>query len=470
MRFSTKLFSALFILTMIAGIVLSKWVIDGINFSGTNFFYVFNAYNIAGLVMIGLNTILGMILYARFLKSLRLSRAIFFATFPITIFYAFSLFLIASARTLEGEIASFLRNVLKINSTFNALLWCVLLTLIYFIIVFLIYAYLCMPVQRVEKITRRLSDGRVREESFEVGSSKQFKTIESALEKINYNYKEKENIAKQTDLEVEKFIPKEFLKFLGKTSITELELGNQVQKNATTFYCDISNLDKQNMTLTLEENFNFINSYLNVISPIIRKFDGFIDKYLGDGILAVFSRPENAMECSTAVCRAIEIKNHSQRRLPNINVRISIHTGEIILGVVGEQQRKSPTIVSDVVNLATKMEEINLLMGTKIVFSRQTLNELPAKYQFAYRNIGSLTLENGERTSLYENLEVYPRRKREKLIRLKRNFEDGVRFFNEGAYLKAKSYFRDVLKYVSDDKASYIYYNKACDKIEQNIS
>ena len=470
MRFSTKLFSALFILTMIAGIVLSKWVIDGINFSGTNFFYVFNAYNIAGLVMIGLNTILGMILYARFLKSLRLSRAIFFATFPITIFYAFSLFLIASARTLEGDIASFLRNVLKINSTFNALLWCVLITLVYLLIVFLIYAYLCMPVQRVEKITRRLSDGRVREESFEVGNSKQFKTIESALEKINYNYKEKENIAKQTDLEVEKFIPKEFLKFLGKTSITELELGNQVQKNATTFYCDISNLDKQNMTLTLEENFNFINSYLNVISPIIRKFDGFIEKYLGDGILAVFSRPENAMECSTAVCRAIEIKNHSQKSLPNINVRISIHTGEIILGVVGEQQRKSPTIVSDVVNLANKMEEINLLMGTKVVFSRQTLNELPAKYQFAYRNIGSLTLENGERTSLYENLEVYPRRKREKLIRLKRNFEDGVRFFNEGAYLKAKSYFRDVLKYVSDDKASYIYYNKACDKIEQNIS
>lgn len=470
MRFSTKLFSALFILTMIAGIVLSKWVIDGINFSGTNFFYVFNAYNIAGLVMIGLNTILGMILYARFLKSLKLSRAIFFATFPITIFYAFSLFLIASARTLEGDIASFLRNVLKINSTFNALLWCVLLTLIYFIIIFLIYAYLCMPVQRVEKITRRLSDGRVREESFEVGNSKQFKTIESALEKINYNYKEKENIAKQTDLEVEKFIPKEFLKFLGKTSITELELGNQVQKNATTFYCDISNLDKQNMTLTLEENFNFINSYLNVISPIIRKFDGFIDKYLGDGILAVFSRPENAMECSTAVCRAIEIKNHSQRRLPNINVRISIHTGEIIFGVVGEQQRKSPTIVSDVVNLATKMEEINLLMGTRVLFSRQTLNDLPAKYQFAYRNIGSLTLENGDKTSLYENLEVYPRRKREKLIRLKRNFEDGVRFFNEGAYLKARSYFRDVLKYVSDDKASYIYYNKACDKIEQNIS
>lgn len=470
MRFSTKLYSVLFIITMIAGIVLSKWVIEGINFSGTNFFYVFNAYNIAGLVMIVLNTIFGMILYARFLKNLKLSRAIFFATFPITISYAFALFLIASARTLDGEIASFLKNVLKINSTFNALLWCVLITLIYLLVVFLIYAYLCMPVQRVEKITRRLSDGRVKEESFEVGNSKQFKTIESALEKINYNYKEKENLVKQTDLEAQKFIPREFLKFLGKNSITELELGNQVQKNATTFFCDISSLDKQKLSLSLEENFNFINSYFNVVSPIIRKYDGFIDKYLGDGILAVFSRPENALECSTAVCRAIEIKNHSQKSLPNINVRISIHTGEIMFGVVGEQQRKSPTVISDVVNLATKMEDINLLMGTKVVFSKETLNELPAKYQFAYRNIGSLTLENGDKTSLFENLEVYPRRKKDRLMHLKRNFEDGVRCFHEGEFLKAKSCFREVLKYVSDDKASYVYFNKASDKIEQNIS
>ena len=470
MRLSTKIFLGLFILTFIPALVLGKWVFDGINFSPTGFYYVFNAYNIAGLVLIGLNNIFGIVLYSRFLKSLKLSRAIFFAVLPLTIFYASAMFLIASALTFDGEVALFLRSFLKITSTYNALLWAVLLTLVYLLIVFLIYAFFCRPVQRVEKIALRLSDGRVREESFDVGSSKQFKNIEAALEKINYNYKEKENMVRQTDLEAQKFIPKQFLKFLGKNSITDLELGNQVQKHATTLFCDIVSATKVSTSLSLEENFNFINSYLNVVSPIIRKYDGFVDKYLGDGVLAVFSRPESALECATSVCRAIEIKNRGQRSLPNVDARISIHTGEIIFGIVGEEERKSPTIISDVVNLASKMQEINVLMGTKVLFSKETLNELPAKYQLAYRHIGLITLAGGETTSLFESLENYPRKKRERLMHLKRTFEEGVRDFHERKYERARSEFKEVLKYVADDKASYVYFNKACDKLEEDIS
>lgn len=470
MRLSTKIFSALFIVTMIAGIVLSKWVIEGINFSGTKFFYVFNAYNIAGLVVIALNTLFGVILYARFLRSLKLSRAIFFSTFPVTLFYAVALFLIASARTLDGEVAAFFRNVLKINSTFNALLWCVLVTLVYLLVVFLIYAYMCRPVQRVEKIALRLSDGRVREENFDIGNSKQFKNIESSLEKINYNYKEKENLAKLADLEAQKFIPKEFLNFLGKNSVAELELGNQVQKHATTLLCSVTGQSKTNFALSLEENFNFINSYLNIVSPIIRKHGGFVDKYLGDGVLAVFPRPENALECSTAICRAIEIKNRGQRSFPNVDERISIHTGEVIFGVIGEEDRKSPTIVSENASLLSKMTEIGSLIGGKVIFSKQTLNDLPTKFQFAYRYIGLVSLGANEKMSLFESLESYPRKKRERLIHLKRSFEDGVRAYNDGNFVRARANFKEVLKYVSDDKASYVYFNKACDKMEEDIS
>lgn len=469
MKSSTKVLLVLFFLTFIPALVLIKYVFEGINFSNNHFYYVFNGYNIAGLVLLGVNIFLGAWLYIRFLKSLKLSKAIFFASFPITIIYSAGLFLIATALNLQNELAIFLQTILKINGFYNALLWAVLWTLVYLLVMFVLYAYLCRPVQRVEKLALRLSDGRVREENFNIGTSKQFKDIEASFEKINYNYKEKENMVKQTDLEAQKFIPKQFLKFLGKSSITDLELGNQVQKHATTFFCDIVSSTKVSSSLSLEENFNFINSYLNVVSPIIRKHDGFIDKYLGDGILAVFPRPENAIECATAVCRAIEIKNRSQKSLPDVDARISIHTGEIIFGVVGEEERKSPTIISDVVNLASKMEEINVLMGTKIIFSKETLNELPAKYEFAYRYIGLITT-SGETTALFECLENYPRKKRERLLHLKRVFEEGVRQFHDGKFLQARSSFKEVLRYVSDDKASYVYFNKACDKIEEDIS
>lgn len=470
MKTSTKIFIVLFILTLIPSIVLFNWIIEGINFSGTSFYYVFNAYNISGIILFFFNTLLGMVLYVRFLRSLKISRAIFFATVPPTLNYAILLFLIASALTLDGEIALFFRNILKINSLYSALLWAILITLVYLIIIFLTFAIICKPVQKVEKIAYRLSDGRVREENFNIGKSKQFKNIEASLEKINYNYKEKDNVAKQTDLEAQKFIPKQFLKFLGKNSISELELGNQVQKRATTLFCDIVSSTKVSSSLSLEENFNFINSYLSLVSPIIRKYDGFVDKYMGDSILAVFSRTEKALECATNICRAVEIKNKNQNDLPHVDVRISINTGELIFGIIGEEERKSPTIISDVVNLASKMQEINVLMGTRVIFSKETLNELPTKYQFAYRYIGLITINGGERTSLFENLEVYPRRKKERLMHLKHTFEEGVRNYNEGKFERARLDFKDVLKYVSDDKASYVYFNKACDKMEDNIS
>ncbi len=467
MKLSTKIFIVLFVVTLIPSLVLGKYVFEGISATGTGFKFNFNGLAIAGLVMTLISNIFGTILYIRFLRTQKLSHVVFFSTVPLSIFYGFGIFIIAGISNFGGDTASTVQTILNVSQkkTYNSILWAVLLTLVYIVALFFIYAFICRPVQRLEQITHRLGDGKVREESFEIGKSKQFKNIESSLEKINYNYKEKENLVRQADLEAQKFIPRQFLKFLGKSSISELELGNQVQKRATTFFCDIVSSTKVSSTLSLEENFNFINSYLNIVSPIIRKYDGFVDKYMGDGILAVFSRPERAIECASAVCRAIEVKNKSQKALPDIDVRIAIHTGEVVFGIVGEEARKSPTIISDVVNLASKMEDINQLMGTKVIISKDSLNEVPAKYKFDYRYIGSVSVQGGESTSLFESLEVYSRKKKERLVHLKRTFEEGVRRYNEGDFLKAKQDFKQVLSYASDDKASYVYFNRACDKL-----
>lgn len=470
MKLSTKIYLVLYIVTMIPAIVLGKYVIEGITPTGTGFSFNFNGLGIAGLVLIAVSNIFGTILYFRFLKTQKLSRMIFFATAPLTAIYGVGMFFIAGINNFSGQTAATMQVLLNVSNknTYNTLLWGVLLTLVYFVALFVIFSYICRPVQKLEKIAQRLGDGVIREDKFEIGKSKQFKNIENSLEKINFNYKEKENMVRQTDLEAQKFIPRQFLKFLGKTSISDLELGNQVQKRATTLFCDIVSSSSVSTTLSLEENFNFINSYLNVVSPLIRKHGGFVDKYLGDGILAVFPRPEQAIECATHICRAIEVKNKSHSSLPDVDARISIHTGEVIFGIVGEEARKSPTIISDVVNLASKMEDINKMMGTKVIFSKDSLNEIPTKYQFAYRYIGSISVENAETTSLFESLEIYPKKKRDRLVHLKSNFEEGVRNFNEHEYEKAKTCFKQVLSYVSDDKASYVYYNHACDKLENN--
>ncbi|MBQ8845144.1 MAG: hypothetical protein IJ008_03920 [Clostridia bacterium] len=468
MRTSTKILIILTIISFIPMIILSKYVFSSLTLTTKTIDFDFNPLSISGLVFSLIFTILFSILYIRFLKSIKLSKSIFFATIPVTIYYAVGIYLLADLKNINTETAKVVKTALNINSTtnsYNNILWSILFTIIYLLIVFVTIAMICKPLSKVQKYAHRLGDGRLYDDEVKIGGSKQFKEIEYSLNKINYNYKEKDNLLKKTNLETQKFIPKQFLKFLGKNNISELELGNQVQKKATTLFCDMNSSTNMSKTLSLEENFNYINSYLHTVSPLIRRYDGFIDKYMGDGILAVFSKPQNAIECSLAIVRAIEIKNKSQKDLPNIDVRISINTGEVIFGIVGEEERKSPTIISDVVNLASKMEEINKYIGTKIIFSKETLNELPSSFPIIYRYTGSLTLDGQNQLSLFENLEYYPKQKREKLIKLKGKFERGVRYYNEKDYLKSKECFEEILKYVPDDKPSYIYFNKASGKI-----
>ena len=468
MKLSTKIFIGLFVLTLPPAIYLGQFVLAGIKAVNGGFVINFGVLAYVGLGVIALNSIFGSILFFRFLRTQALSKVLFFSTVPLSVVYGIALFLLADLGSFKGQTANSVRTILNITETnqYNTILWAVLISILYVTLVFLLYLFLCRPVTRIEKLVSRLGDGRVKEESINIGKSKQFKNIEHSLNKINYNFKEKDDVIKKTNLEAQKFIPKQFFKFLGKNNIAELELGNQVKKTATTLFCDLTS--KVGRNLSLEENFNFINSYLNVVSPIIRRYDGFVDKYLGDGLLAVFSRPESAVECAHTIIRAIEVKNKGNKDTPPVEAKISVHTGEVIFGIVGEEERKSPTIVSDVVDLASKIEDINNFLQTNMIFTRSVLNEIPAKYRFSYRYLGSLNLDEGTDLALYESLEILPHSRREKLVKLKSKFESAVRLYNEGRYRESANEFGEVLKLVPDDKASYIYYNKALEKEGKN--
>ncbi|MBP7284916.1 MAG: adenylate/guanylate cyclase domain-containing protein, partial [Leptospiraceae bacterium] len=85
-----------------------------------------------------------------------------------------------------------------------------------------------------------------------------------------------------------RFVPFEFLNFLDKKSITEISLGDQVNQEMTVFFSDIRSFTKLSESMTPRETFNFINSYLKRMGPLVRENKGFIDKYIGDSIMAIF--------------------------------------------------------------------------------------------------------------------------------------------------------------------------------------
>jgi adenylate cyclase len=85
-----------------------------------------------------------------------------------------------------------------------------------------------------------------------------------------------------------RFVPDEYLEFLGKQSIVDFQLGDHVSKEMAIMFSDLRSFTTMAEQMTPQENFNFINNYLQQISPEIRKHNGFIVKYMGDGLMAVF--------------------------------------------------------------------------------------------------------------------------------------------------------------------------------------
>lgn len=470
MRTSTKILLILSAIMVIPNIFLMRYLFAAIEPTAEGFVLSFTPLAWGALASMIVFLVLLIVLFVRFLRTQRLTNVIFFSVLPLTLAYGAFMVYVTALKSMEGATADSVRATLNIQAqgqSYNQYLWAGLATIVYLLIVFLIILASCRPLRRVEKVAQTLGDGRMKFDDFRIGGGKQFKEIEYSLNKINYNYKEKENKLRQTNLEAQKFIPKEFFKFLGKSSVSELELGNQVKKHATLLFCDLKSARDISKALSLEENFNYINSYLKVVAPLIKRFDGFIDKYLGDGVLAVFSKPQNAIECGHAILKTIDMKNKAQKELPDIEARIAINTCDIIFGIIGDEERKSPTIVSDVVNLATKMGEINLYIGTKLLVAKQTLNELPQNYKFDYRYTGTLSVEGLPHISLFESLEYYSKSKKDKLKKVKNKFEESVRAYNERDYKEAKTGFEIVLKSLGEDGPSFVYFNKAAEKLKE---
>lgn len=466
MKKSTKILLVLFVLTFVPSLFLGVSIFKAIVPTENGFSFNFEVKSIVGLVLVAISSVLGFILFFRFIMSQPMAKAIFFSSLPLMVLYGALMFLLVNITIFDSDFALSVRSILNLSpeNAYNTILWAILLTIVFVLLMFLNFSLLCRPLGRVEKVIARLSDGRVKESKLKIGGGKQFNNIEHGLNKINNNYLTNSNSIRKANLEAQKFIPKQFFKFLGKSNISELELGNQVKKNATLMSVKLVGIENSNQ-MSLEENFNFLNSYLNVVSPIVRRFGGFIDKYFGEGIVAVFGKSEHAIDCAHAISRAISVKNRQNKTLPNVVERLTIMSSKVIFGIVGDEERKIPTIVSSVNSELDKIDQIAKLMHAKVLFTDSVLKSLELTYKFLYRHIGMITLNENNKALLFEDLEVLPRDVVAGLLKSKSIFEKGIICFENGKYDESVQLFAEALKIAPNDKGCYVYYNKANEKL-----
>ncbi|HYO06762.1 MAG TPA: adenylate/guanylate cyclase domain-containing protein, partial [Phototrophicaceae bacterium] len=195
----------------------------------------------------------------------------------------------------------------------------------------------------------------------ELTNKKLFTTVVTALRafrsltQIEASKSELEKIAAASA----RFVPREFLRFLKIESIVDARLGDSVQAEMTIMFADIRSFTSLSESMSPQQNFDFINSYLSRVGPVIRQYNGFIDKYIGDGIMALFpNRAEDAVQAAVEMQHQVKIYNlHRQNSgYQPIALGIGLHTGTLMLGTIGEAERMESTVISDAVNLASRVE------------------------------------------------------------------------------------------------------------------
>ncbi len=360
----------------------------------------------------------------------------------------------------------------EIHETGELLVYLILLASVFVVIVFPYFFRegLLRPLEMLLKGVKQVNEGNLKTEvpvlvKDEIGIlsesfNKMVSSINEAREELDSAFKHQIALTDAYSC----FVPKEFLNFLEKESIINIKLGDHVQKKMSILFSDIRSFTKLSEKMNPQENFDFVNNYFTRVGPVIRKNNGFIDKYIGDSLMALFpERPGDAL--LAAIETQKEINNYNEQAmkedLPPINIGIGIHTGELMLGTIGEEKRMEGTVISNAVNLAARMEKLTKLYNAGIVISADTLNSLgePSRYNFRYLDRVQVKGKK-EWVDVYECFDGDGARTVELKKKTKNDFEEAIKLYQKKEIEKALELFEKTLDENKNDKAAGLYVDR----------
>lgn len=259
----------------------------------------------------------------------------------------------------------------------------------------------------------------------------------------------------------ERFVPRQFLQFLNKKSIVDVQLGDQVQKEMSVLFADIRNFTKLSESLTPQENFNFINAFFSRMEPAIIENRGFIDKYIGDEIMALFSGgADDAVKAGIAMLHTLAKYNQHRANFGYVPIQIGIgiNTGSLMLGTVGGASRMDSTVISDAVNLASRLERLTKNYGVSLLISHHTFLQLQDSNQYAFRIIDRVKVR-GKSTavSVYEIFDAESPDIYKGKLATKQEFEQALLLYHLGSLSEAAQLFEHCLHVNPRDTAAQIY-------------
>ncbi|MGD1849045.1 MAG: CHASE2 domain-containing protein [Cyanophyceae cyanobacterium] len=297
----------------------------------------------------------------------------------------------------------------------------------------------------------------------------------------------------------QRFVPHAYLEFLDKESILDVKLGDHVDREMAIMFSDIRGFTSMAEGMTSREGFEFINRYLQLVSPILRSHGGIIMKYLGDGVMTVFPNgPQGAISAAIAQLKAVRKRRRKaslkQSNTPItspasnsifgdgksgsengdfsrgdaiIRIGIAIHCGPTMMGIIGEKDRMQGDALSDNVNLAARLEGLTKVYGASLLVSEETVNWLGHDHPFHLRFLGAAIVK-GKRnvTGLYEVFDGDSPNEFDLKVSTHDAFEKAVRDYSAGQLAESRKGFSEVLDINPGDSCA-LYYLERLEEAER---
>ncbi|MBT1451628.1 adenylate/guanylate cyclase domain-containing protein [Glaciecola sp. XM2] len=272
----------------------------------------------------------------------------------------------------------------------------------------------------------------------------------------------------------QKFVPRQFVEHFAKSGSESLELGRADEDNVAVLFCDIRGFTSLSERLSPQELMHFLNSYFLRMNAPIHQNHGFIDKFIGDAIMALFDSPQgdDATKASDAVNAALEIQtalalyndHRANSHYPPVKNGIGLHFGDVVLGTIGSDDRMDTTVIGDTVNVAQRIESLSSYFDADILASETTIVLANTKRPYEYRLLDVVRFKGKSiNVPLVEVLSHLPDVQKAQKLKAAQEIQTGMALRDKGELDNALAHFTSCLNDFPGDQA-IVHHIKICEQ------
>ena len=348
----------------------------------------------------------------------------------------------------------------------EVIVWIIGITLLCFsILMVIVQISILSPVKKLTRAAENLADGNY-EEHIQVHGKDEISETTKVFNRMSTSIKGHVEEISLINAAYHKYVPSQFFAFLQKENVTEVELGNQKQKELAILNFNINDFKQQIRPMNSKEMFAFINENLQQVIPEVAQEQGMIDTFHEGGFTALYEK-----DCESALNTAVNICQKLQRT-EKLQFSIGIAYGAVMLGIVGHDSRMSAISISQQTETAQFLQKLAPKYGAHILVTGTAVAQIYDFTELYHARVLGYVFNSftGQIEKIYDVYDGDAEEIRQQKDLTKALFEEGINLYCARKFYEARNAFIEVLKQFRKDAAAreYLFLCNQYYQMEQN--